>query len=558
MQLPLFLQKLQGLDSNTKKGSLFEKICQHLLKERDTSGEYKNIYLWQEWDKRDGADTGIDLIIETKDQNYIAVQCKFHAQPLDLKTLSTFFTKLQSGVGEVRFQKGIIITTTTLNSNAKNACEQISQTLPIDLITGEDFASSSIDWDALEPTSSELPLSAKKTPREHQKQAISNSKEYFKTHSRGKLIMACGTGKTFTSLKILESITKKTSTILFLAPSIALVSQTFREYIRERSDDFYACIVCSDSKSGKSKAQDEFTELPTAASTDIEDIRTSYQKAKLENKRFIIFATYQSSMRIGQAQQAGYLDAIDLMICDEAHRSVGAMHSATKELNTFTLCHHDSNIQAHKRLYMTATPKIYTEASKQKARENQNEVFCMDDEEIFGQEIYKIDFKDAIEKDLLTDYKVLILAMRKDAMAGITNNAIKCLKDAKEPINDKLIDTAFVSKIIGTHKGLARKDLIAIDDAGELDQDFITQLDENPSKRAITFCRDIATSKSLEKSFNTIMQSYDAELASQSFKNLQLDIHHIDGTMNALQRLEKINILNTTTTPPPPAREPRI
>lgn len=548
----IILEKLKKANLNTRsKGSMFEKLSKHLLKEKDTANIYKNIYLWDEWDKKNGQDCGIDLIIQTKDDDYIAVQCKFYeSSKVDLKDLSTYFTKLQSGVGEIKFSKGIITSTSDLTQNAKKEIEQISKNIPIELITLEDFLNSNISWDKFDPNNSlELPIIAKKKPREHQIQAINNTKEYFanKNNTRGKLIMACGTGKTFTSLKIIEEITPKNSIVLFLAPSIALVGQTFREYCKEKTDDFVASIVCSDSKSGKSVEDDiDILELPIPASTDTQSIKKAYDIAKKDNKRFIIFSTYQSVEKIMQAQKQNDLDEIDLIICDEAHRSVGNLYSGKEKdkLNTFTLCHSNENINAKKRIYMSATPKIYSSSQKSKALENDNEVFSMDDEEIFGNEIYSINFREAVEKDLLTDYKVIILAIKQEGIANIANTAIAKLKDEKN-VDEKYVDIDFVSKIIGTHKGLARNDLVALDENNQIDNDFLEEMDSNLSRRVINFCKSIRDSKNISNSFKIIMQCYDEALKKDSFKNLNISIDHVDGTMNSNVRLNKLNNLNS-------------
>ncbi|EAJ6838912.1 DEAD/DEAH box helicase, partial [Campylobacter coli] len=548
----IILEKLKQANLNNRaKGYMFEKLSKHLLKEKDTANIYENIYLWDEWDKKDGQDCGIDLIIQTNDDDYIAVQCKFYENSkVDLKDLSTYFTKLQSGVREIKFSKGIIINTSDLTQNAKKEIEQISKNIPIELITLEDFLNSNISWDKFDPNNSlELPIIAKKKPREHQIQAINNTKEYFanKNNTRGKLIMACGTGKTFTSLKIIEEITPKNSIVLFLAPSIALVGQTFREYCKEKTDDFVASIVCSDSKSGKSVEDDiDILELPIPASTDTQSIKKAYDIAKKDNKRFIIFSTYQSVEKIMQAQKQNDLDEIDLIICDEAHRSVGNLYSGKEKdkLNTFTLCHSDENINTKKRIYMSATPKIYSSSQKSKALENDNEVFSMDDEEIFGNEIYSINFREAVEKDLLTDYKVIILAIKQEGIANIANTAIAKLKDEKN-VDEKYVDIDFVSKIIGTHKGLARNDLVALDENNQIDNDFLEEMDSNLSRRVINFCKSIRDSKNISNSFKIIMQCYDEALKKDSFKNLNISIDHVDGTMNSNIRLNKLNNLNS-------------
>ncbi len=218
----LIKEKLQAIPNQRLKGSLFEKVCKRFLEEHDSANEYESIKLWSDWELRGNKnDCGIDMVIQTTSKEYIAVQCKFHQDSVSLNDIATFLAILQSGVGEVRFKKGIIITTSNLSANAQQAIEQIRSTgMGIDEITEEDFIHSGIDWEKFDPTQTqgELPLCDKKRPRPHQQEAINATKEYFSNpkNARGKLIMACGTGKTYTSLKIMESLEPKIT--LFLAP----------------------------------------------------------------------------------------------------------------------------------------------------------------------------------------------------------------------------------------------------------------------------------------------------------------------------------------------------
>ncbi|GAA8420909.1 DEAD/DEAH box helicase family protein [Helicobacter pylori] len=559
----LIKQKLHAIPNQRHKGSLFEKISKQFLQEHDSANEYESIDLWYDWKLRGKErDKGIDIVIQTTSKEYIAVQCKFHQNSISYNDISPFLTQLLSGVGEVRFKKGIIISTSNLTSEAIKAIEQIRSTgmgIDIDEITEEDFIYSRIDWEKFDPTKTEdeIPLCDKKRPRPHQTEAIEKTKKYFSDpkNARGKLIMACGTGKTYTSLKIMEALDPKIT--LFLAPSIALLSQTFREYAQEKSDPFYASIVCSDDKTGqskknKSKNEDnddiKFSELPLKPSTRLEDILSTYEKAQKENKRFIIFSTYQSALRIKEAQEAG-LNGIDLIICDEAHRTVGAMYSTNErdDKNAFTLCHSDENIKATKRLYMTATPKVYSESSKAKAKEKDNVIYSMDDAQTFGEEIYTLNFERAIALDLLTDYKVIILAVRSENLSGLTNSVNKKISQLEAKgtkLDKKLINNEFVCKIVGTHKGLAKQDVIALDDENKEDNDLKNKADTFVSQRAISFCKSIQTSKNIKDSFETIMECYDEELKKKSFKNLQITIDHVDGTMNCKERLDKLENLN--------------
>ncbi len=551
-------EKLQAIPNLRHKGSLFEKLSKQFLQEHDSANEYESIKLWNDWELRNNeSDRGIDIVIQTASKEYIAVQCKFHQNSISLNDISTFLAKLHNGVGEVRFKKGIIISTSNLTSVALKEIEQTrsaGKDIDIDIISEEDFIYSRIDWEKFDPmqTQGEIPLCDKKKPRSHQTEAINATKEYFSDpkNARGKLIMACGTGKTYTSLKIMEALDPKIT--LFLAPSIALLSQTFREYAQEKSEPFYASIVCSDDKVGKSKNEDNddinFSELPIKPSTRLEDILSVYEKAQKENKRFIIFSTYQSALRIKEAQEAG-LNEIDLIICDEAHRTVGAMYSSNErdDKNAFTLCHSDENIKAKKRLYMTATPKVYSESSKAKAKEKDNVIYSMDDADTFGEEIYTLNFERAIALDLLTDYKVIILAVRKENLSGVTNSVNKKISQLEAKgtkLDKKLINNEFVCKIVGTHKGLAKQDLIVLDEKNKEDNDLKDKKDTFVSQRAISFCKSIQTSKNIKDSFETIMECYDEELKKKSFKSLQISIDHIDGTMNCKERLEKLENLN--------------
>ncbi|GAA7823285.1 hypothetical protein JP0183_08000 [Helicobacter pylori] len=235
--------------------------------------------------------------------------------------------------------------------------------------------------------------------------------------------------------------------------------------------------MCSDDKVGKGKKNKNdddtddinFSELPLKPSTRPEDILSVYELAQKENKRFIIFSTYQSALRIKEAQEVG-LGEIDLVICDEAHRTVGAMYSSNErdDKNAFTL-------------------------------------------------------------------------------SGVTNSVNKKISQLEAKgtkLDKKLINNEFVCKIIGTHKGLAKKDLIALDDENKEDYNLQNKNDTTPSQRAISFCKSINTSKRIKDSFETIMECYNEELKKKSFKNLTISIDHIDGTMNCKVRLEKLEELN--------------
>lgn len=183
----LIKEKLQAIPNQRHKGSLFEKLSKRFLIEHDSANEYESIDLWSDFKLRGNkGDRGIDMVITTTSKEYIAVQCKFHQNSISLNDISTFLSQLQAGVGEVRFKKGIIISTSKLTSTALEEIEQIRSTgkdIDIDEITEEDFIYSQIDWEKFDPTKTEdeLPLCDKKSPRSHQTEAINATKEYFLT-----------------------------------------------------------------------------------------------------------------------------------------------------------------------------------------------------------------------------------------------------------------------------------------------------------------------------------------------------------------------------------------
>ncbi|GAA7268685.1 hypothetical protein BD0091_09320 [Helicobacter pylori] len=136
---------------------------------------------------------------------------------------------------------------------------------------------------------------------------------------------------------------------------------------------------------------------------------------------------------------------------------------------------------------------------------------------------------------------------RKENLSGVTNSVNKKISQLEAKgtkLDKKLINNEFVCKIIGTHKGLAKQDIIALDDENQEDNDLQNKKDAIASQRAINFCKSIDTSKRIKDSFETIMECYDEELKKKSFKNLQISIDHIDGTMNCKVRLEKLEELN--------------
>lgn len=243
----ILAQFREAARSNRDLGDKFERlIATYLVTDPIYADQFDQVWLWSEWPLRWGQDTGIDLVArERLTGNYCAVQCKFYdpSHTLQKADIDSFFTAsgktfpTQEGVRSFS-SRMIVSTTDNWSKHAEDALTD--QVIPVIRLRVKDLAESPIDWSHFSlDRPSDLKLRAKKTLRPHQIEAIGKVLEGFKAHDRGKLIMACGTGKTFTSLKVVEVMAGDKGIVLFLVPSISLLSQTLREdgYSSNGSDE---------------------------------------------------------------------------------------------------------------------------------------------------------------------------------------------------------------------------------------------------------------------------------------------------------------------------------
>ena len=528
------------------KGRKFERLIKSYLQ---TDPKYKSIlgdvWLWSEWPDHRGGDTGIDIVAREKDTgDYWAIQCKFlmpnHlVEKGDIDSfLSASGKKFSTIEGDYSFTRRLVFSTTNKwGSNAENAIK--GQTIPVTRINLNDLAKSSIDWKQFDPEFKKTPkLKPKKKLMPHQEEAIEDVMKGFKTDDRGKLIMACGTGKTFTALKLAEKLVPDKGRILFLAPSISLISQSLEEWSAEASKPFRAFVVCSDSKVGKDEEDMLVHDLAYPATTNTLTL-TKAINAFGKDERIVIFSTYQSLEVVSNTQKAG-VGEFDLIICDEAHRTTGVVLTDQKtskkdDPSGFLRIHDNNVVQAKKRLYMTATPRIYAEASKTKADQRDAILYSMDDKETFGEEFHRLDFGNAIEENLLSDYKVLIVTVEEDKMSTIANSYNEAYKlDDKKGINIK-----FATKIIGCWKGLSKNNIVVTDETGETKP---LEEDTDPMRRVVAFSRTIKASIETTKTFDNLVELYKEKyFDSDSLKMVDCELDHVDGTMNALERIEKLD-----------------
>jgi len=538
--------------SEHDKGRLFEKLIAAWLKSDPQYSDIEEVWLWNEWpDRWEDTDTGIDLVALTKAGEYWAIQCKFFDpdHTVHKSDIDSFFTasgkKFTTADGQQHsFARRLIVSTT--DKWARNAEEAlVEQVIPVSRISLYDLEQSPVDWEQLSPVDLEkitrLERKPRKVLRDHQKEALEKVLAGFQEHDRGKLIMACGTGKTFTSLKIAEEILKDRpdGVVVFFAPSISLVSQTLREWTAEAETPFHAFVVCSDSKVGRDEEDITTHDLAYPATTDASKLAQAidFYRNLPEKRPCVIFSTYQSIDVVIETQRKG-LGEIDLIICDEAHRTTGITLQGQDD-SIFTKVHDNSNLRASKRLYMTATPRIYTEASKSKAKQKEAVLYSMDDEGTFGPEFYRLSFGKAVTLDLLSDYKVLIVAVEEELMDLLANayNAWLISEDGERP---KGISTDFAVKVIGSWKGLSKKGILELGDEGQQEAKDAGR----PMQRAVAFAKTIKQSKELTEAFSALVDRYQEEhLPDDGRPLVRCEVRHVDGSMNAMIRNEMLDWL---------------
>lgn len=521
-------------DSERMKGNYFEQMVkQFLLNDGVHAAQYRAVHLWNEWPDRDGQpDLGIDLVAEREDGGVTAVQCKFYAEghKIQKSEIDSFI----SNSGKKPYTHRLIIDTTGTDwsPNAEQMLD--GQYVPIQRIGLGDLRNSNIDWSSYKLTEGNKPtLHDKKVLRPHQHEAVKRTIEGFDSHERGKLIMACGTGKTFTALKIAERVAEQENHIrvLFLVPSLALLSQTLKEWSENVTLSMHAYAVCSDIKVGRSRTGEltdiQVHDLQIPATTDGSKLLKEMEARQLNEGMTVVFSTYQSIDAVKQAQADGLPD-FDLIICDEAHRTTGVTLSDDSEESHFVKVHDNNNVAGAKRLYMTATPRVFNDRTKDAAKEKDAVLSSMDDDSIYGPTFFKIGFGQAVSDGLLTDYKVLVLGVDVGEVTELLTPAVI------ESQNELNIDD--VAKLIGCWNGLAKRH------AGSLESDFGE--DTAPMRRAVAFNKDIATSKLVSQEFEELVRIHLSDLFNDDpTDDLGVEVKHVDGNDNAVVRGERLDWL---------------
>lgn len=526
-------------ETQRDRGTYFEYLSRAYFQNEPTyKNEFKNVWMLADVPEEFGipkVDLGVDLVAEKYTGELVAIQAKFYNHSIQKSNIDSFLGEL----GKDYYESGIIVASTDKwGKNAEKALADRSDVIRIGL---SDLRNSQIDWSKFSFESPEVvTVKAKKKLRYYQKSAIQSALNHFKENDRGQLIMAPGTGKTFTSLKIAEAMAREASkeqyTILYLVPSIQLLTQTLRGWNNDTEMTMSSMAVTSDRNASRGSVKQDESNIAIKAS-DIGYPATTSSKKVVENylelmtrpkkELLVVFGTYQSIEVLGKAQKDGFPE-FDLIIADEAHRTTGAK-ALGDEASAFTKVHSNLNVKGTKRLYQTATPKLYGTDAKKKAEENSIVISSMDDESLYGSVFYRLGFGDAISHDILTDYKLMVLAVDETV---VQKDMQKSLADSENGLN---IDD--VGRIIGVWNGMIKRESFADKVSGE------------PMKRAIAFSRTIEDSKRLSQQFENVVNDY-----LNSDEGYSVNVRHVDGSMNALEKNEALDWLASDDIPEDSAR----
>lgn len=520
-------------------GTAFEDLCRAFLTHDPIQAlEFEDVRPFADWAKThgvDASDTGVDLVAKLRNADgYAAIQCKFRqtGSTVSHGEIASFI----AGSGRQEFQRRILIDTTGRAWSPKAENTLRNQTVPVNRIGLHDLKASPIDWAQYVASGGTIVREPPKTARKHQQAAIDSTLAHFtEPDTRGKLFMACGTGKTLVGLRIAEALAGPGGRVLVLVPSLALLSQTLHVWLADATIDIRAFAVCSDSQTGRPRPRKDDTadmdhlDLVYPATTSAGDL-AKHALPNAPDRMTVVFATYQSSAVLEAAQHDHGLPEFDLAIADEAHRTAGALIPG-EDPSPFVRIHDKDRIRAHHRLYMTATPKVYAASARDRAGKLATTLCSMDDEDRYGPVLHETRFGDAVEEGLLADYRVIVLTVPEALAAQVT------LRNFAEG-ESLTIDEQ--GRMIGCLRALAKTDA-----------DQFPEADRAPMRRAIAFCNFIDSSKQLEQRISDVAAGYADFTGDHAAPSVSA--RHVDGTYNAAARAEALAFLDDT-----PDHETRI
>ncbi len=519
----------------SEKGRWFENLVSQVLL-ANPEYEIEKVHRWADWPEReeltghDGRDWGVDLVARHRSDGWIAIQCKCYSEKARVSkpAIDSFLGFTQQSVYSMRW----IIATSDWTKAAEAAVEGAEPPVRrIDFLRHEN--------DPLTVPGDGRPV---RRPWPRQQEAIDKVVKGLQYHHRGRLTMACGTGKTFTALRIAEQVVPDGGRILFLAPSIALVSQARREWLRHTLRPLDCRVVCSDRSAGGRGEGNEIklSELECAVTSDPKKLADLMApKPETSNTR-VVFSTYQSLRRLTEAQQKHETPSFDLVLCDEAHRTTGVDRAGSqiKDFNGFQAVHHDDLLSASKRLYMTATPRIYTARSRGSLKARGIETVDMSDLEVYGPELDLLSFKDAVNHEMLSDYRVIVLGVRdRDVPEGMWRRLVSLGEQLSTGRGKPLTVTSTeATRLLGT--------ALAINGVAE------GASLERPGRlhRTIAFANSIKRSKFFAEALahpelRSLITRRVRRGRRDAESSLKIDAKHLDGANSAFQRNQALRKL---------------
>lgn len=530
--LDSFRQEAQSL---REQGRYFEDLGRIFFRQDAKQQNcYDQVWTYEDWAKDHGeeyrADCGIDLVARLRDdQGLCAIQAKFYepGKTIQRGDVNSFFADSDRAI----FTHRAIIDTSGKDYGKPLQRLIDHSSKPFSRIRLADLERSSIDWSSIPTAGAVREEDARrreaKTPFAHQREAVESVRAGLQSADRGQIIMACGTGKTYTAQLIAED--RQCRRALVLVPSLALVSQTIAEWCQDATMPLRAVAVCSDTQVGRRRTgsddsiQYDIHDLAFPATTDAEKLAGRLA----EEDGFamtVVFATYQSLDVISRAQHEHGLRKFDLVICDEAHRTTGQIDTG-REASNFVRVHEADFLYAAKRLYMTATPRIYTDSARTKAAKRSTFLCTMDDESLYGEVLVYYGFGWAVRNGLLSDYQVVVLALDEEQVSRSVQHALSA-------DNELRLDDAV--KILGSYKALLKQSVDPKDFAD----------DEQPVRRAMAFSNTIAQSKFVYKWFDTVVGEYrDNHPELQGESAFECEVRHVDGTTRSTEREQHLRWL---------------
>ncbi|UMY64368.1 MULTISPECIES: DEAD/DEAH box helicase [unclassified Flavobacterium] len=401
-------------EKDTRAGKIFEVFTKlYFLVSPTEKDNLKNVWLFEETPLEvrhklnlGNQDYGVDLVLQDIEDQYFVVQCKYknnESSRLNWSAdkIANLFAFCPNANGYIVFSNAVDLDNVSKTRHENFTFYGVDSLNEIDKETFDSI------YRLL--TQNQLVERRLYDPLPHQEIAINECIQWFTDgeESRGQLILPCGAGKTYTALWIKEKLESKNT--LVLVPSLALLRQIKNEWSKQRRNIYHYLCVCSETDIDRESSDTLVTytyEIGTRVTTDSEHVK-SFLFKPLEGK--VIFSTYHSLQVIADAIKE--IDfAFDFVFCDEAHKTAGVGN------NKFSLIHDNNRIPSKYRLYATATPRIVKESLKKKFGEDLKYTYDMNDPNTFGYEFHRMNFKDAIEEEILVDYKIVAIGVNSDEL----------------------------------------------------------------------------------------------------------------------------------------------